>query len=226
MVVACAPDGTTLWGRDPWWEVSDKLLGGRTAQGYGLPLVVSPTGEIWFYVSLSLSSESIQALVVYGPAGDTLYCDRVLATVPLLFTPQSTCFCTVVSTERGDACREFGASRGVFTLVRTLTLPPGFSWIRAVGSDGSLLCRYPDDGRTLIESHTVYRPGAKLRFTILLVLALIAVVGLAVCLWNPLRPQSSFDARLHGPADVGERGVGRPGSLCDRLERQRPPTGG
>lgn len=159
-IVAYSPDGTPRWSHDPWSETTDRLWGGRPAQAYGLPLVVSPTGEVWFYMHFFLSSESTAALVVYAPEGDTLYCDRVPATTPLLFTPQGTAFCSVVSVKRGDACREFSATGGVFTLVRTLTLPPAFSWIRAVGPDGSLLCRDPDDGQTLLESYTVYRPGA------------------------------------------------------------------
>jgi len=161
MITTYRPDGSILWRGDPWSEARDKLLAGQKADGFGLPPVVSPAGETYCYLDFSLGEERLQALVVYDAGGGLVYCDRVPAAVPLLLTARGTAFSNVVGTKRGDACREFAVTGGAFTLVRTIYLPSGASWLRAVGADGTVVCRNPDAGDTFIESYTVYRPGAR-----------------------------------------------------------------
>jgi len=161
MITAYRPDGSILWGGDPWSEARDKLLAGRKADGFGLPPVVSSAGETYCYLDFSLGEERLQALVVYDAGGELVYCDRVPAAATLLLTARGTAFSNVVSAKRGDACREFAVTGGAFTLVRTIYLPSGTGWLRAVGADGTVVCQNPYAGDTLIESYTVYRPGAR-----------------------------------------------------------------
>lgn len=162
-LVAYARDGSELWRRDPWSEAVAKLAGGKKAEGFSLPAIVSPAGEVYVYVHLSLPDRNLDALVVCGPEGEPIYCDLVPATAALLFGREGTAISGAVTTARGEAYREFSVNGATFDLVRTLYLPGG--GIQTLGADGSLVCRNPDVGDSLIECYTVYRPEARTALT-------------------------------------------------------------
>jgi len=159
LLAAYGPDGSLLWERDPWSEAA-KLTGGQGANGFANPPVVSPAGTVYCWMHLNLRDGSLDALLVYGPNGETISCDQVPGSVPLLFTQRSTVFAGAVATERGQAHREFSVDGATFKLVRTIYLPEQRT-IYAVGADGSLVARNLGNGESLIEDYTVYRPGAK-----------------------------------------------------------------